>query len=67
MVDVSAGKIDLDVSLVLSGMVDSTGLMELIVFIEKKWKIKVLPEEMTQANLGSIRKMTKFVSQKTGS
>ena len=47
-----------------SGIVDSTGILELIVFLEQKFKIKIEPEEMLPENLDSIEKVTRFLVRK---
>jgi acyl carrier protein len=57
--DVSA--IGLDDSLLDRGIVDSTGMMEIIFFIEEKLGVKVKDEEMIPDNLDSVNKITQFV------
>lgn len=64
MVQAAESAIDLDASLVLSGMIDSTGFLELIVFIEKNWLIKIPLEETIPSNFGSIRKISIYLFRK---
>ncbi len=54
-----------DVSLIESGVIDSTGILELIEFIESKFEIHVNDTEIFPQNLGSIDNITRFVKAKT--
>lgn len=47
-----------------SGLLDSTGVLELINFIQKEYKIKMHEHEMIPENLDSIEKIADFVSKK---
>lgn len=51
-------------SLIRGGIVDSTGIHELILFLEEQFKFAVLPEEMTPANFDSIQTVDEFVTRK---
>lgn len=51
-----------DQSLLDSGIVDSTGVFELIGFIESTYGFKVKDEEMIPENLDSIAHITAFVN-----
>lgn len=51
-------------SLLDSGTVDSTGMLEVIFFIEETFGIKVDYSEMVPENLDSIERIAKFVSRK---
>lgn len=53
-----------DQSLVESGTLDSTGILELITFIEESFGIRVADDEMLPANFDSINAITAFVSRK---
>ena len=46
------------------GIIDSTGVLELISFLENKFKIKVEDEELIPENLDSIKNLTKFIKGK---
>ena len=47
------------------GIVDSTGVLELVAFLEEKYAIEV-GDELSPENLDSISRLTKFVSRKLG-
>lgn len=51
-------------SLIRSGTIDSTGMLELIFHIEETWKLKILDEEMVPANFETIDSIAAFVSRK---
>jgi acyl carrier protein len=53
--------IGVDDSLLGRGIVDSTGMLEVIFFIEEKLGVKVKDEEMIPDNLDSINKIASFV------
>ena len=53
-----------DVSLISSGIVDSTGMLEVIVFIESEFGIEVHDREVLPSNLESIDKIADFVERK---
>ncbi len=46
------------------GIVDSTGILELLEFIEEKFEIKVEDEEVIPDNLDSLAKLTEFITRK---
>jgi len=50
--------------LVEAGIVDSTGILELIEFLESQYGIAVLESETVPDNLGSISNLTRFVLAK---
>ncbi len=51
-------------SLLENGIIDSTGVLELIAFIEETYGIKVADEEVVPDNLDTILDITYFVQQK---
>jgi acyl carrier protein len=51
-------------SLIASGTIDSTGVLELIMFIEETFHIKVAEEEMIPDNLDSVDKIAGYVHRK---
>lgn len=53
-----------DTSFLDSGLVDSTGLLELIAFIEDKFGFKIENEELTPDNLDSIDKIVRYIEGK---
>jgi acyl carrier protein len=46
------------------GILDSTGIMEVIIFIEQEFDLSVKDEEMVPENLDSIDKLVAFVGRK---
>ena len=48
-----------------NGIIDSTGVLELVSFIEKKYEIKVEDEEVIPENLDSINSLTDFLKTKS--
>jgi acyl carrier protein len=53
-----------DASLLDTGTMDSTGVLELIVFLEKRWGISVGDREIHPDYFDSIRRITAFVERK---
>ncbi len=51
-------------SLLESGVIDSTGVLELIAFLEQTYGITVADEEIVPENLDSIDNMTNYLSTK---
>jgi acyl carrier protein len=51
-------------SLVEGGIIDSTGILELIVFLEDRFAITVSDTETVPENLGSIANIARFVLAK---
>ncbi len=47
-----------------TGIIDSTGVLEIILFIEETFDIKVNDNEMLPANLDSVNNLTHFVQLK---
>jgi len=53
-------------SLIENGLIDSTGVLELIAFLEEKYEIKIAQAEMIPDNLDSIQRLSNFVCRKLG-
>ena len=53
-------------SLLDRGIIDSTGVLEVIFFIEETFGIKVEDSEMLPENLDSIDRITNFIKRKKG-
>jgi acyl carrier protein len=53
-----------DTPLVSSGLVDSTGMLEVITFIESDLGVRVADQEMIPENLDSIARIAAFVARK---
>ena len=59
-----AGSLKDDTSFMGEGIIDSTGILELVMFIENTFEIKVQPEEMLPENLDSVSRVAAFVTRK---
>jgi len=55
-----------DESFLQSGIIDSTGVLELVNFIEETYKIKVEDEELIPENLDSIKNLIAYIKRKLG-
>src|SRR5512135_1311985 len=55
-----------DVSFLENGIIDSTGVLELVSFVQEKYKISVADEELVPDNFDSLNKLASFIAQKTG-
>jgi acyl carrier protein len=53
-----------EASLLEAGVIDSTGVLELIGFLETRFGIEVADEEMLPQNLDSIRAISAYVQRK---
>lgn len=53
-------------SLLDRGIIDSTGVLEVILFLEETFGIKVEDSEMLPDNLDSIELITNFIARKKG-
>jgi len=53
-----------DASLLDAGIIDSTGVLELVSFLETTFGIAVHDDEMLPENLDSIRAITSYVGRK---
>jgi acyl carrier protein len=54
-------------SLLDSGVIDSTGILELVAFLGERYAIKVEDEELTPQNFDSIRNIAIFLEGKLSS
>lgn len=57
-------QLSLDDSLLGRGIVDSTGMLEIILFIEEQLGVKVADTEMVPENLDSVNRIAAFVTSK---
>jgi acyl carrier protein len=46
------------------GIIDSTGVLELVAFLEDKYGIKIEDDELIPDNLDSISHLTRFIDRK---
>ena len=61
-----AGTLKNDTSFLSSGIIDSTGMLEMIMFLENTYDIKIDPAEMIPDNLDSIDRIVQFLGRKKG-
>jgi acyl carrier protein len=54
-----------DDSLLERGIVDSTGVLEIVMFLGERYGIKVQDDELIPDNLESVRKIADFVARKS--
>jgi acyl carrier protein len=53
-----------DESLLDSGIVDSTGVMEVVAFLEESFGIEIDDDELVADNLDSVQRLAAFVARK---
>lgn len=53
-----------DTLLVATGFIDSTGMLEVITFLEEEFRIRIADDETTAENLESIERIASFVERK---
>ena len=51
-------------SLIESGVIDSTGIMEVIAFMQKEFEIQVEDDEMVPENLDSVNNIVAYLKRK---
>jgi acyl carrier protein len=54
-----------DDSFLEKGILDSTGILELVTYLEETYTFQVDGEELTPENFDSIARLTKFIEYKT--
>lgn len=59
--------LDVHDSFMAQGLIDSTGILEVIVYLEEQYGIKVEDEEMIPENLDSVANLAEFVAKKQSS
>ena len=60
----SANGLNDDTSFLDDGIIDSTGVLELVTFIEENFKIRVEDEELIPENLDSIDNIAGYLERK---
>jgi acyl carrier protein len=53
-----------DDSLLELGIVDSTGVLEIVAYLDEKWSITVEDEELVPENFDSLGRLAAFVEKK---
>jgi acyl carrier protein len=61
----SSDQIADDDSFLEKGIIDSTGILELVAFIEETFAVKVADEDLVPENMDSINKVGEFILSKT--
>ena len=56
-----------DDSFLQQGIIDSTGVLELVAFLEEKYGIQIKDEELIPANLDCVNDLVRFIDRKTQS
>ena len=51
-------------SLLEKGIIDSTGVLELVAFLEETYHFKIKDEELVPENLDSIKNISQFIQNK---
>ena len=60
-----SGNLGADDSFFDKGIVDSTGILSIINFVEERFNISVADEEMTPENFDSISRITAYTERKS--
>jgi acyl carrier protein len=58
------GNLRNDDSFLENGIIDSTGILELVSYLEEQYKIEVADQELVPENLDSINNLAGFLSKK---
>ena len=61
-----ASQLGADDSFLDKGIIDSTGILEIVMFLEEQFGIKVADNEMLPENLDSISNIARFIAKKGG-
>jgi acyl carrier protein len=56
--------LDVSASLLESGVLDSTGALDLVAFLEREFGIRVADEDLVPENLDTIERLAQFVDRK---
>ena len=56
-----------DTSFLESGIIDSTGILELIFFLEETFDVKIEDDELVPENMDSLKNISLFMERKLGS
>ena len=52
-----------ETSFLETGLIDSTGILELVTFLEEEYEITVADEDLTPENLDSVRNIAGYVER----
>ena len=53
-----------DTSLMEEGIIDSTGILELVMFLEETYRIKIEDEELVPENMDKLQNIARFLDRK---
>ena len=67
IIDENPDQLENDQSFLESGIIDSTGILELVSFIEEHYSAKIEDEELIPDNLDSVNNVVKFINKKLNS
>ena len=59
------GKLSNDDSFLDQGLIDSTGVLELVAYIEGNYAVRIEDDELDPKNLDSVNKLVRFINRKT--
>ena len=59
-----AASLNDDASFIDSGIVDSTGILELIAFLEDTYNTRIEPDELVPENFDSVNRVVEFLARK---
>ena len=63
-ITIEKGDIDFEKGLISNGIVDSYGFVELTIFLEEKFNVTFLKEEINDINFKSINSISTFIYKK---
>jgi acyl carrier protein len=58
------GRLDTDTSFLNEGIIDSTGILELIMFLEETFDVRIEDQELMPENLDSLNNIQRFIEAK---
>jgi acyl carrier protein len=61
----TASMLDDDESFLETGTIDSSGVLEVVMFLEHNFQLKVQDRELVPENLDSVNRLVQFVMRKT--
>jgi acyl carrier protein len=67
LLDDSAAAIPDDASLLELGVVDSTGILDLVLFVEEQFGIQVGDDELVPANFETVDRLAAYIASKDSS
>jgi acyl carrier protein len=53
-----------DASFIENGVIDSTGILELVMHLESTYKVKIQPAELLPENLDGVNRVARFLEKK---